>query len=67
METNRITWKTISLFVIVFCVLLSVLCIPYYSAKNNGYMYNDVRYKTNCVNNEKDESLDVIFLGDSEA
>lgn len=67
METKKITLKTILLFLVVFCVLLLVLCVPYYSAKNNGYMYNDVRYKTNCVSKEADESLDVIFLGDSEA
>lgn len=67
MEIKKITKKTIFLFFVVFCVLISILCIPYYSARNNGYLYNDVRYKTNSISKEKDESLDVIFLGDSEA
>jgi len=50
-----------------FCVLTSVICIPFYTIRyNNGYMYNDVRYKTRSIQKESQNSLDMLFLGDSE-
>lgn len=67
MENKKITWKTIIQFLIGLCILTAVISIPYYSLQKNGYMYNDVRHKTNTVAKEKSDTLDVVFLGDSEA
>lgn len=66
MENRKITAKTIVLFIVSFCVLISIICIPFYSIRNNGYMYSDVRHKTKSVQKETENSLDMLILGDSE-
>lgn len=59
--------KRIIGFAVGLCLLLSAVCIPYYKYVNNGYDYLNVAKKEGMVKSEAEDSLDVIFLGDSEA
>ena len=66
MNTHRYTWKELVKVGIVFCVLLCVFSLPYRKYRDMGYQYEDIASKTIVLNEEKKNSIDVAFLGDSQ-
>lgn len=67
MSNYAVTFKKIVGFIIGLCLLLSAACIPYYNDVDDGYDYENVLKKEGKVKDEEADSIDVIFLGDSEA
>lgn len=59
-------WKRIIKFILVLCVLLMVACIPFYAVRNMGYQFFEVDQKNKMIEQERNNSLDVLFMGDSE-
>ncbi len=63
---QRYTWRGIVLSGIVFCVLLTIFSIPFYQYLDWGYQYQDIKTKSNIIQNDSDSSYDALFLGDSQ-
>lgn len=63
---KNITLKKIVGFMAVFCLLFSVMNIPFYPFINDGYQYLSILRKSGQVADLDSDCLDVIFLGDSE-
>jgi hypothetical protein len=66
MTNHKVTKKTIIGFMVGFCILLMIVCIPFYSYTSKGYQFIEVSQKNKMINKEDENSLDVLFLGDSE-
>lgn len=63
---QRYTWKGLALAGVVFCVLLFVFSIPFYQYLDWGYQYQDIKGKSEVIQQDSDSSYDVLFLGDSQ-
>ena len=66
MNTHQYTWKGLVKVGIVFCVLLCVFSLPYRKYRDMGYQYEDIASKVAILNEERKNSIDVAFLGDSQ-
>lgn len=66
MPKKKITIKSIIGFFLGLCLLLVVVCLPFYSDTSKGYQFIELRQKYRMVKSEEENSLDVLFLGDSE-
>lgn len=60
------TWKKTIGFLLVFCIVLCVFNLPFYSYKDAGYQYMNIGRKVRQIKNLRTDSIDVLFLGDSE-
>lgn len=63
---QRYTWKGLALAGMVFCVLLFTFSIPFYQYLDWGYQYQDIKGKSEVIQQDSDSSYDVLFLGDSQ-
>lgn len=63
---QKISWKKIIFFITGLCLLIGVGSVPFYSSLKYGYQYRSTKRKIQQIEKEKDHSLDVVFLGDSE-
>jgi hypothetical protein len=63
---QRYTWKGLAIFGLVFCVLLAVFSVPFYQYLELGYQYQDIKAKSDIIQNEEDTTFDSLFLGDSQ-
>lgn len=67
MRSGRLTRKTVFGFIIGLCLLLCAVCVPFYQIRKLGYQLKDVQHKTDLIENEKENTIDAVFLGDSAA
>lgn len=67
MIKQKFTYKRIIGFGIVLALLLVLISLPFQKLEENGYDYKNVLNKAGLVAAEKKDSIDVLFLGDSEA
>ncbi len=63
---QKYTWKGLAIFGLVFCVLLAVFSIPFYQYLDWGFQYQDIKAKSDSIQQDSDASYDVLFLGDSQ-
>jgi hypothetical protein len=63
---QKYTWKGLVIFGLIFCVLLAVFSIPFYECLDWGYQYQDIKAKSDLIQQDVDTSYDVLFLGDSQ-
>lgn len=59
-------FKHFVLFTLVLSILFMLIQIPFYKGREYGYQYKYVMAKLKYLSMEKDNSIDVMFLGDSE-
>lgn len=64
---HKYTWKECGIATIVFCVFLYLVSLPYHKYEEYGYQYEDVYSKIEAIKQEKEDSIDVVYLGDSQA
>jgi len=67
MIKQKCTYKRIIGFGIVLALLLALISLPFQKLAENGYDYKNVLNKAGMVASERKDSIDVLFLGDSEA
>ena len=66
MPKKKVTIKSIIGFFLGLNLLIVVSCIPFYSAISKGYQYVELGEKLRMVKAESEDTLDVLFVGDSE-
>lgn len=59
-------FKHFILFTLILSFLFILIQIPFYKGQEYGYQYKHVMIKLKYLSMENDNSIDVIFLGDSE-
>lgn len=58
--------KHFILFTLILSILFMLIQVPFYKGQEYGYQYKNVMTKLKFLSMEKDNSIDVMFLGDSE-
>ncbi len=58
--------KHFILFTLILSILFMLIQVPFYKGQEYGYQYKNVMTKLKFLSMEKDHSIDVMFLGDSE-
>ena len=58
--------KHFILFTLILSILFMLIQVPFYKGQEYGYQYKNVMTKLKFLPMEKDHSIDVMFLGDSE-
>lgn len=66
MNSIRQHFKHFILFTLILSFLFMIIQIPFYKGQEYGYQYKHVMTKLKYLSMENDNSIDVIFLGDSE-
>ena len=66
MNSVRQHFKHFILFTLILSFLFILIQIPFYKGQEYGYQYKHVMIKLKYLSMENDNSIDVIFLGDSE-
>ena len=59
-------FKHFILFTLILSILFMLIQVPFYKGQEYGYQYKNVMTKLKLLSMEKDNSIDVMFLGDSE-
>lgn len=52
-------------FIVLFCVVLSFVSIPFHKYREYGYQYLAIKEKSESLQKERPDSIDVVFVGDS--
>lgn len=52
-------------FIVIFCVVLSLVSIPFHKYREYGYQYLAIKEKSESLQKERSDSIDVVFIGDS--
>ena len=58
--------KHFILFTLILSILFMLIQVPFYKGQEYGYQYKNVMTKLKYLSMEKENSIDVMFLGDSE-
>lgn len=66
MNSVRQHFKHFILFTLILSFLFMIIQIPFYKVQEYGYQYKHVMTKLKYLSMEKDNSIDVMFLGDRE-
>jgi hypothetical protein len=66
MQKQHWTWKEVRKAAIIFFLVLCVVSIPFYFIRDNGYNYVRISTKKKTVALETQDSIDTVFVGDSE-
>lgn len=66
MQKQQLTWKRVFTSILCFVLFLCALSVPFYSAIQDGYNYNEINMLKKKFDLEKENSFDVLFIGDSE-
>ena len=66
MNSVRQHFKHFILFTLILSFLFMIIQIPFYKGQEYGYQYKHVMTKLKYLSMENENSIDVIFLGDSE-
>lgn len=64
---HKYTFRECIMASIVFCVFLYALSIPYQKYLMYGYQYEEVYSKIQAIKEEKEDSIDVVYVGNSQA
>ena len=59
-------FKHCILFTLILSILFMVIQLPFYKGQEYGYQYKKVMTKLKYLSFEKENTIDVMFLGDSE-
>jgi hypothetical protein len=66
MQKKHWTWKEVRKAAIVFFLVLCIVSIPFYFIGENGYNYVSICNKKKRVEAEPENTIDVLYAGDSE-
>lgn len=66
MQKKHWTWKEVRKAAIVFFLVLCVVSIPFYFIRENGYDYVTICNKKKRAEAEATNTIDAVFVGDSE-
>ena len=56
--------KHFILFTLILSILFMLIQVPFYKGQEYGYQYKNVMTKLKYLSMEKENSIDVMFLGD---